>query len=93
VAAIHVFRVAVKTWVAGTSPAKTSWRRRVDLVAAWYYIDQEHNLGVGGVREDLEFQTWLLSIGVRYLTGGSDTGYVLGAGRADVKQLRALRLS
>lgn len=51
------------------------------------------SMGVGGVREDLEFQTWLLSIGVRYLTGGSDTGYVLSAGRADVKQLRALKLT
>jgi 2-keto-3-deoxy-L-rhamnonate aldolase RhmA len=48
------------------------------------------SMGVGGVREDLEFQTWLLQLGVRYLTGGSDTGYVLSAGRADVKRLRAL---
>jgi 2-keto-3-deoxy-L-rhamnonate aldolase RhmA len=51
------------------------------------------SMGVGGVREDLEFQTWLLKIGVRYLTGGSDTGYVLSAGRADVKRLRELKLS
>ena len=51
------------------------------------------SMGVGGVREDLEFQTWLLSIGVRYLTGGSDTGYILSAGRADVKRLRELKLS
>lgn len=29
--------------------------------------------GVGGVREDLEFQTWLFGIGVRYLTGGSQS--------------------
>jgi 2-keto-3-deoxy-L-rhamnonate aldolase RhmA len=51
------------------------------------------SMGVGGVREDLEFQTWLLKIGVRYLTGGSDTGYILSAGRADVKRLRELKLS
>ena len=50
------------------------------------------SMGVGGVREDLEFQTWPLSIGVRYLTGGSDTGYVLSSGRADVKRLRELKL-
>jgi hypothetical protein len=50
-------------------------------------------MGVGGVREDLEFQTWLLHLGVRYLTGSSDTGYVLSAGRADVKRLRELKLS
>ena len=50
------------------------------------------SMGVGGVREDLPFQTWLLDLGVRYLTGGSDTGYILSAGRADVKQLRALKL-
>ena len=49
--------------------------------------------GVGGVREDLEFQTWLVQLGMRYLTGGSDVGYILSAGRADVKRLREVRLS
>jgi 2-keto-3-deoxy-L-rhamnonate aldolase RhmA len=48
--------------------------------------------GVGGVRQDFEFQSWLISIGMRYLTGGSDVGYILSAGRADVKQLRELKL-
>jgi 2-keto-3-deoxy-L-rhamnonate aldolase RhmA len=51
------------------------------------------SMGVGGVREDLEFQTWLLQLGMRYLTGGSDVGYILSAGRADVKRLREVRLS
>ena len=51
------------------------------------------SMGVGGVREDLEFQTWLLQLGMRYLTGGSDVGYILSAGRADVKKLREVRLS
>ena len=50
-------------------------------------------MGVGGVREDLEFQTWLLQLGMRYLTGGSDVGYILSAGRADVRRLREVRLS
>lgn len=45
-------------------------------------------MGVGGVREDLEFQSWLIALGMRYLTGGSDVGYILSAGRADVKRLR-----
>jgi 2-keto-3-deoxy-L-rhamnonate aldolase RhmA len=49
-------------------------------------------MGVGGVRQDFEFQSWLLKLGVRYLTGGSDVGYILSAGRADVKQLRELAL-
>jgi 2-keto-3-deoxy-L-rhamnonate aldolase RhmA len=49
-------------------------------------------MGVGGVRQDLEFQSWLLRLGVRYLTGGSDVGYILSVGRADVKQLRELKL-
>jgi 2-keto-3-deoxy-L-rhamnonate aldolase RhmA len=49
--------------------------------------------GVGGVREDFEFQTWLMQLGMRYLTGGSDVGYVLNAGRADVKRLREVQLS
>ena len=33
-------------------------------------------------------ERWLLRLGVRYPTGGSDVGYILSAGRADVKQLR-----
>ena len=49
-------------------------------------------MGVGGVRRDFEFQSWLIGIGMRYLTGGSDVGYILSAGRADVKQLRELKL-
>jgi hypothetical protein len=48
--------------------------------------------GVGGVRQDFEFQSWLLWLGVRCLTGGSDVDYILSAGRADVKQLRELKL-
>jgi hypothetical protein len=43
------------------------------------------------VRQDFEFQSWLLRLGVRCLTGGSDVGYILSAGRADVKQLRGLK--
>jgi 2-keto-3-deoxy-L-rhamnonate aldolase RhmA len=49
-------------------------------------------MGVAGVRQDFEFQSWLLKLGVGYLTGGSDVGYILSAGRADVKQLRELKL-
>ena len=48
--------------------------------------------GVGGVRQDFEFQSWLLRLDVRCPTGGSDVGYILSAGRADVKQLRELKL-
>ena len=51
------------------------------------------SMGVGGVREDFEFQTWLMQFGMRYLTGGSDVGYILSAGRADVKRLREVQLS
>ena len=50
------------------------------------------SFGVGGVRQDFPFQSWLISIGMRYLTGGSDVGYILSAGRADVKQLRELKV-
>ena len=48
--------------------------------------------GVGGVREDLELQAWLVQLGMRYLTGGSDVGYILSAGRADVRRIRELPL-
>ena len=44
-------------------------------------------MGVGGVREDLEdleLQAGLVERGMRCLTGGSEFGYILSAGRADV---------
>jgi hypothetical protein len=41
---------------------------------------------------DAVYIGWLLRLGVRYLTSGSDVGYILSAGRADVKQLRELKL-
>jgi 2-keto-3-deoxy-L-rhamnonate aldolase RhmA len=47
----------------------------------------------GGVREDLDFQSWLLQLGMRYLTGGSDVGYILSAGRADVSRIREVPLT
>jgi 2-keto-3-deoxy-L-rhamnonate aldolase RhmA len=46
------------------------------------------SMGVGGVREDVEFQSWLFKLGVRYLTSGSDTLYIMSGGRADVKRIR-----
>jgi 2-keto-3-deoxy-L-rhamnonate aldolase RhmA len=49
-------------------------------------------MGVGGVRQDFQFQSWLIKLGMRYLTGGSDIAYILSAGRADVKQLRELKV-
>jgi len=49
-------------------------------------------MGVGGVREDFEFQTWLIQLGMRYLTRGSDVGYIPSAGRADVTRLREVQL-
>src|SRR6516162_8451630 len=51
------------------------------------------SMGVGGVREDFEFQSWPMQLGMRYLTGGSDVAYILSAGRADVKRLGEVRLS
>jgi 2-keto-3-deoxy-L-rhamnonate aldolase RhmA len=50
------------------------------------------SMGVGNVREDLAFQTWLLQLDVRYLTGGSDVSYILSAGQRDVQQLREVKL-
>ena len=47
-------------------------------------------MGVGGVRHDVAFQSWLLQLGVRYLTSGSDTLYILSGGRADVEQIREM---
>jgi 2-keto-3-deoxy-L-rhamnonate aldolase RhmA len=51
------------------------------------------SMGVGGVRQDADFQAWLLRLGVRYLTNGSDTLYILSGGRADVKTIREIHAS
>ena len=49
-------------------------------------------MGVGGVRNDLAYQTWLLKLGVRYWSGPSDTGYVLAGGKADVATMRGIEI-
>jgi len=49
-------------------------------------------MGIGGVRNDPEYQAELLKLGVRYLTCGSDLGYVLKGGAADVAAIRAMPL-
>ena len=64
-----------------------------ELVLCMGVNQMRKSMGVGGVREELEFQTWLMQLGMRYRTGGSDVGYILSAGRADVKRLREARLA
>lgn len=48
------------------------------------------SMGVGGARGDREMQSYLIGLGVRYLTTGSDVGYLMNAARADVAAIRAL---
>jgi 2-keto-3-deoxy-L-rhamnonate aldolase RhmA len=50
------------------------------------------SMGVGGVRNDMEYLTWLVSIGVRYLSGASDLGFILQGGKADVEVMRKIKL-
>jgi hypothetical protein len=40
----------------------------------------------------IRFPPSRIALGARYLPGGSDVGYILSVGRADVKQLRELKL-
>lgn len=47
-------------------------------------------MGVGGARNDEAFQKHLIGLGVRYLTIGSDFGYMMAAARADAAKVRAL---
>lgn len=49
-------------------------------------------MGVGGIRGDFEMQKYLLGIGVRYLTSGSDVSYLMTAARAEAKVLRGIKL-
>jgi hypothetical protein len=49
-------------------------------------------MGVGGARNNPQFQIELLRLGVRYLTCGTDVGYVVGGGRADIAAIRAMPL-
>ena len=48
-------------------------------------------MGVGGARGDRQLQEYLIGLGVRYLTTGSDVGYLMGAARADVAAIRAIK--
>lgn len=50
-------------------------------------------MGVGGIKGDLGFQTWLLGLGTRYLSTGTDVSYILSSGRADVLERRAIPLT
>ena len=78
-----------------SSPGQYKHARMRDAYEATARAARAHgkSMGVGGVREDLEFQIWLMQLGMRYLTGGLDVGYTLSAGRADVRRLRKVRLS
>jgi hypothetical protein len=44
-------------------------------------------MGAGGVREALEYHTWLMQAGVRYLTCGSNMLCILSDGGTDVKRI------
>ena len=46
-------------------------------------------MGVGGARGDRGLQDDLIELGVRYLTAGSDVGYLMAAAKAEVAALRA----
>ena len=54
--------------------------------------DHGKSMGVGGARADAALQTDLIRMGVRYLTIGSDVGFLMQAARKDVDALRALGL-
>ena len=49
------------------------------------------SMGVGGARGDRELQRYLIGLGVRYLTSGSDVGYLMAAARADVEGIRGIK--
>jgi 2-keto-3-deoxy-L-rhamnonate aldolase RhmA len=48
-------------------------------------------MGVGGARGDRDLQRYLIDLGVRYLTSGSDVGYLMNAARADVEAIRKIK--
>ena len=50
-------------------------------------------MGVGGARGDFELQKYLIDLGVRYLTAGSDVSYLRTAARAEAANLRKLKLT
>ena len=47
-------------------------------------------MGVGGARGDRKLQQSLIDLGVRYLTIGSDFGYLMSAAKPDVAAVRAM---
>jgi 2-keto-3-deoxy-L-rhamnonate aldolase RhmA len=49
-------------------------------------------LGIGGIRNDPGLQTDVLKLGYRYLTCGTDVGYVVNGAKADLAAIRAMPL-
>ncbi|HEY0423495.1 MAG TPA: hypothetical protein VGC82_09260 [Rhodopila sp.] len=72
-----------------TNPAKQSLHpTRLFCAAARAAKEHGKSMGIGGARHDVDFQSWLLKLGVRYLISGLDTLYILSGARADVAQIR-----
>jgi 2-keto-3-deoxy-L-rhamnonate aldolase RhmA len=46
-------------------------------------------MGVGGARGDLALQRYMIDLGVRYLTSGSDVSYLMTAAKAEISALRS----
>jgi 4-hydroxy-2-oxoheptanedioate aldolase len=49
-------------------------------------------LGIGGVRNDAELMAELVAMGARFISTGSDTGYMLEAAARDVATLRKIKV-
>jgi len=87
---VHIGSTDLSTQMGIPGDYKNDRMRRVFEATAAAAKRHGKAMGVSGVREDLPFQAWLVQLGVRCLTSGSDVGYILSGGWADVRQQRAI---
>ena len=88
---VHIGALDVST-VMGIAPGDMhhpEMRKIFETVAA---ACRKHGkaMGVGGARGDRKLQQSLIDLGVRYLTIGSDFGYLMSAAKPDVAAVRAM---
>ena len=83
-------RCPASTWcTSARSTCPTSWASRAQYAdprmrAVFEKVARAckahgKSMGVGGARGDREMQRYLIGLGVRYLTSGSDVGYLMAA--------------
>ena len=88
---IHIGALDVST-VMGVAPGDMHHPKMREVFETVAAACGKHGkaMGVGGARGDRALQQYLIGLGARYLTIGSDFGYLMSAAKPDVAAVRAM---